>query len=67
MIIDFNDFYRMRVDVIKVKDDMFHLILEKIFLEETKGFSSSKNEMFLTKDQLTQFVNYINEVTRDHI
>jgi hypothetical protein len=67
MIIDFNDFYRMRVDVIKVNNDMFQFILEKIFLEETKGFSSSKNEMFLTKDQLTQFVNYINEVTRDHI
>jgi hypothetical protein len=67
MIIDFNDFYRMRVDVIKVNDDTFQFILEKIFLEETKGFSSSKNEMFLTKDQLTQFVNYINEVTRDHI
>jgi len=67
MIIDFNDFYRMRVDVIKVNDDMFQFILEKIFLEETKGFSSSKNEMFLTKDQLTQFVNYINEVTRDNI
>jgi len=67
MIIDFNDFYRMKVDVIKVNDDTFQFILEKIFLEETKGFSSSKNEMFLTKDQLTQFVNYINEVTRDHI
>ena len=67
MIINFNDFYRMRVDVIKVNDDMFQFILEKIFLEETKGFSSSKNEMFLTKDQLTQFVNYINEVTRDNI
>ena len=67
MIIDFNDFYRMRVDVIKVNDDMFQFILEKIFLEETKGFNSSKNEMFLTKDQLTQFVNYINEVTRDNI
>jgi|688.fasta_scaffold2892005_2 hypothetical protein len=67
MIIDFNDFFRMRVDVLKINEDLFQLVIEKILLEEPKGFHSSKSESFLTTEQLRSFVNYINEVTRDHI
>lgn len=68
MIIDFNDpSVKMKVDLTKVDQGLFRLIIEKVVLDERKGSLSSKSESFLTKDQLSLFINYINEVTHDHI
>ena len=64
MNIDFNSFFRLRVDIIKVKDQ-FQLTMERIDLEDS--FHSSKDMYFLDKQQLKQFVDYINEATRDII
>lgn len=68
MIIDFNEFFRMRVDITKVNDNLFQLTMEKVYIgDDSKGFHTSKNESFFDRNQLSAFVNYINEATRDHI
>jgi len=67
MIINYNEFFRLRVDVLKVKEDYFQMTIENVYLGEEKGFTNSKQEHFFNKEQLNQFVNYINEATRDHI
>jgi hypothetical protein len=64
MNIDFNSFFRLRVDIIKIKDQ-FQLTMERIDLED--NFHSSKDIYFLDKEQLKQFVNYVNEATNDLI
>ena len=59
MNIDFNSFFRLRVDVTKVRDDQFQLTMERVDLEDE--FYSSKTEYFMTKEQLGQLVDYLNE------
>jgi hypothetical protein len=59
MNIDFNNFFRLRVDVTKVRPDQYQLTMERVDLEDS--FYTSKNEYFLTKDQLKQLVEYFNE------
>jgi len=67
MILHLNDSLEMKVDLTKVDQDLFQLVIEKIFTDEKRGSFSSKTESFLTKDQVALFVNHINEVTRDYI
>jgi hypothetical protein len=62
MNIDFNSFFRLRVDITKVKDQ-YRLVMERVDLED--NFKSSKDEYYFDKEQLQQFVAYINEVTND--
>lgn len=63
MNIDFNSFFRLRVDVTKVHGDQYQLTMERIDLEDS--FYSSKNTYFLTKEQLKQLVDYFNEAYND--
>ena len=66
MNIDFNSFFRLRVDITQVPNkDLYQLSMEKIDLEE--GFTTSKELVFLNKEQLKQFVDYVNEATHDII
>lgn len=60
MIIDFNTFFRMRVDVSKVKDDMYQLVVERVNLEDS--FYSSKSEFYLNKEQLSQLAEFFTKV-----
>jgi hypothetical protein len=59
MNIDFNSFFRLRVDVTKVRGDQYQLTMERVDLEDE--FYTSKTEYFLTKEQLKQLVDYFNE------
>lgn len=59
MNIDFNSFFRLRVDITKTYADQYQLTMERVDLEDE--FYSSKTEYFLTKDQLKQLVDYFNE------
>jgi hypothetical protein len=62
MNIDFNSFFRIRVDITQVPDKpLYQLVIERIDLEE--GFTTSKEIVFFEKEQLKQFVDYINEAT----
>lgn len=64
MNIDFNTFFRLRVDISQVVNkELYQLTIEKIDLEE--GFTTSKEVVFFEKAQLKQFVDYINEATHD--
>jgi hypothetical protein len=66
MNIDFNSFFRVRVDITQVPNKpLYQLSIEKIDLEE--GFTTSKEVVFFEKQQLRQFVDYINEATHDII
>jgi hypothetical protein len=65
MMIDFNTFFRLRVDVTKVRDNLYELQMEKVDLEST--FASTIQKYYFDADQLKQFVEYINEAARDHI
>jgi hypothetical protein len=66
MNIDFNSFFRVRVDITQVPNKpLYQLSIEKIDLEE--GFTTSKEVVFFEKEQLKQFVDYINEATHDII
>jgi hypothetical protein len=67
MILHLNDSLEMKVDLTKVDQDLFQLVIEKIFTDEKRGSFSSKTESFLTKDQVALFVNHINEVSHDYI
>jgi hypothetical protein len=70
MIIDYNDFYRLRVDIFKSNDDLFRLVLERVDMNtdaNAKAFLESKQEYFFNKQQLKDFVEYINEATHDNI
>lgn len=64
MEINFNSFFRLRVDITKIKEE-YHLIMERIDLENE--FRSSKSEYFFTKEQLTEFITYITKATNDLI
>lgn len=64
MNIDFNTFFRMRVDVSKVKEDQYQLVIERVNLEDS--FYSSKSEFYLNKEQLTSLVNYFQEIGDEH-
>jgi hypothetical protein len=59
MNIDFNSFFRLRVDIHAVRDNQYQLTMERVDLEDE--FYTSKTEYFLTKDQLKQLVDYFNE------
>jgi len=65
MNIDFNTFFRLRVDVTKVKENLFELQIERVDL--ASSFESTVQKYFFEADQLKQFVEHINEATRDHI
>jgi hypothetical protein len=64
MNIDFNTFFRMRVDVSKIKDDQYQLVIERVNLDDS--FYSSKSEFYLNKEQLTLLVNYFQEIGDQH-
>lgn len=68
--IDHDDFYRLRVDVYKTNQDLFQFVLTRIDMNPDrvgKSFTESKHEYFFNKQQLKQFVEHINEATRDHV
>lgn len=67
MNIDFNEFFRLRIDVMKVNDDMFRLTLENVYLDNSlsKGLHNTKHEYQLNAAQLAAFRNYVNEATHD--
>lgn len=65
MNIDFNSFFRMRVDVTKVDvvKDQYQLTIERVDLEDT--FYSSNTSFFMNKEQLTKLANYLSEVVNE--
>ena len=68
--IDYDQFYRLRVDIYKTNEDSFQFVLARIDMNPNrvgKPFAESKHEYFFNKQQLKQFVEHINEATRDHI
>lgn len=66
MNIDFNSFFRLRVDITQIPDKpLYQLTIEKVDLEE--GFTTSKELLFFDKAQLKKFVDYVNEATHDII
>lgn len=70
MNIDYNTFYRLRVDIFKSNEDLFRLVLEKVDIDSAinaRPFLESKQEYFFNKQQLKDFVTYINEATHDYI
>ena len=70
MNIDYNDFYRLRVDIVKSNDDLFRLVLERVDISadvNTRALVESSQEYFFNKQQLKDFVEYINEATHDNI
>ena len=69
MIIDYNDFYRLRVDIYKVNaEPLYQLILEKVNLNDNaETMETTTTEYFFKKEQLKQFVDYINGATNDYI
>lgn len=70
MNIDYNEFYRLRVDIVKSKDDLFHLTMERVDIStnpDAKAFTESKQEYFFNQQQLKDFVIYINEAAHDYI
>lgn len=70
MNIDYNTFYRLRVDIFKSNEDLFRLVLETVdidFAINARPFLESKQEYFFNKQQLKDFVTYINEATYDYI
>ena len=70
MNIDYNDFYRLRVDIVKSNDDLFRLVLERVDISadvNTRALVESSQEYFFNKQQLKDFVKYINEATHDNI
>lgn len=70
MIIDYDEFYRLRVDVYTINADLFQLVLEQISINKDpsgKAFTENTQEYFFNQQQLKQFVEHINEATRDHI
>jgi hypothetical protein len=70
MNIDYNTFYRLRVDIFKTNEDLFRLVFEKVDLDagpNVRPFTESKQEYFFNKQQLKDFVTYVNEATYDNI
>lgn len=70
MNIDYNTFYRLRVDIFKSNEDLFRLVLERVDIDSAinaRPFLESKQEYFFNKQQLKDFVTYINEATHDYI
>lgn len=67
MNIDFNEFFRMRVDILKVRDNLYRLKIENVYMDEspTKGMHNSSKEYYLDADQLKAFRDYVNEVTNE--
>lgn len=65
MNIDFNSFFRMRVDVTKVDavNDQYQLTIERVDLED--NFYSSTNSFFMNKEQLTKLADYLSEVVHE--
>lgn len=59
MNIEFNDFFRLRVDVTKVRGDQYRLVMERVYLDDC--FHSSKDEYFMTKQQLGQLVDFLKD------
>lgn len=66
MNIDYNDFYRLRVDIYKVNESpLYELLIERVDIRDK--FESTVQKYIFEKEQLKQFVNYINEATHDYI
>lgn len=67
MIIDYNDFYRLRIDIMKVREDLYRLKLENVYNmnDPNTAMHSSSEEHYFNKEQLTAFRNYVNEVVND--
>ena len=65
MNIDFNNFFRMSVNVTTVSavKDQYELTIERVDLED--NFYTSKSSFFMNKRQLTQLAAYLTEVTND--
>jgi hypothetical protein len=60
MNIDFNHFFRVRVDITKNGEDDYQLVIERVDLEDK--FYSSKSEFYLTEQQLKRLIEYFNYV-----
>lgn len=63
MNIDFNTFFRLRIDVLKVDvgpEAQYQLKIENINLED--GFTTSSTSYFLNKEQLKSIIDYLNGV-----
>lgn len=67
MNIDFNEFFRMRIDIVKVREDMYRLKLENIYMDDnpSKGMHNSSKEYYMNAQQLKAFKDYVNEATHD--
>ena len=69
MIIDYDDFYRLRVDIVKTLD-VYQLTLERVDManaDSTSAFIQSTQKYLFTKSQLIQLIKYIDEATHDYI
>lgn len=65
MNIDFNEFFRMRIDIMKISDDNFRFKVENVYLNEqpNKGMHNSSKEYYLNAAQLKDLRDYVNEAT----
>lgn len=69
MIINYDDFYRLRVDVVKTLD-VYQLTLERVDMPHTSGgaaFVQSTQKYLFNKTQLKELVDYLDNATHDHI
>ena len=63
MIIDYNTFFRLRVDVTKIREDLYELQMERVDLDSQ--FESTVQKYYFDPKQLKDLVNYLSEATHD--
>lgn len=65
MNIDFNEFFRMRIDIMKINDDSFRFKVENVYLDDQahRGMHNSSKEYYLNAAQLKDLRDYVNEAT----
>lgn len=66
MIIDYNDFFRLRIDILKVRDDLYRLKLENVYNVDDPhtAMRTTSTEHYFNKEQLLAFKKYVDEVTK---
>jgi hypothetical protein len=57
MKIEFNEFFQLHVDVTPVRGDLYRLCTERVYLDGM--VCTSRNELFLTKDQLGDLAEFL--------
>lgn len=67
MNIDFNEFFRMRIDIIKVREDLYRLKIENVYLDNDpkSGLHNSSKEYYMDTEQLKAFKYYVSEATNE--